>query len=120
VLELPWPDGHFDVVVDGNLLHCIVLDDRARVLAEARRVLRPGGALIVMCMAGDPPPSAQLTFDPETRCGIRDGVAGRHFATPEGLLAELTAAGFEIASQWLNPATNDTECDELVVAARVF
>lgn len=118
VLALPWPDGHFDAVVDGNLLHCIVLGDRARCLAEAWRVLAPGGALIVMCLAGDPPPSAVFAFDPVTRCQIRDGVAGRHFATQESLLAELTAAGFEIAAHWLNPATHAEECDEMVVAAR--
>jgi len=74
--------------------------------------------VIVMCMAGDPPPSTRFTFDPETRCHVKDGVAGRHFATPESLLSELTAAGFAIASHWINPATHDEECDEMVVAAR--
>lgn len=40
---LPFRDGAFDTVVCGLVL-CSV-DDPARALAEARRVLRPGGAL---------------------------------------------------------------------------
>ena len=31
---------------------------------------------------------------------------------------KLTAAGFEIMSQWLNPKTHAAECDEMVVVAR--
>ncbi len=41
--RLPFPDGSFDVVV-ATLVFCSV-DDPARALAEARRVLRPGGEL---------------------------------------------------------------------------
>jgi ubiquinone/menaquinone biosynthesis C-methylase UbiE len=39
--RLPYTDGSFDTVV-GSLLLCSV-DDQERVLAEIRRVLRPGG-----------------------------------------------------------------------------
>ena len=44
---LPWEDESFDFVLDGNAYHCIIGDDRAIVLAEAARVLRPGGFLLV-------------------------------------------------------------------------
>ena len=43
---LPWPDGHFDVVIFSNSLHH--MPDAARAIAEAMRVLTPGGVLYVM------------------------------------------------------------------------
>jgi ubiquinone/menaquinone biosynthesis C-methylase UbiE len=43
---LPFPDGEFDVVVS-TLVLCSV-DDQAGALAEARRVLKPGGTLLFM------------------------------------------------------------------------
>ena len=44
--ELPFEDGGFDVVVS-TLVLCGV-EDQARALGEARRVLRPGGRLLFM------------------------------------------------------------------------
>lgn len=40
--------GSFDVVFASNLLEHLTRDDSARLLAGARRVLRPGGRLILM------------------------------------------------------------------------
>lgn len=45
VQSLPFPDAHFDVVVVNTVL-CLVEDRRAAV-AEAMRVLRPGGRLVL-------------------------------------------------------------------------
>ncbi|MEM7509143.1 MAG: class I SAM-dependent methyltransferase [Pseudomonadota bacterium] len=43
--DIPFPDGHFDAVL---LMHMLYhTDDPAGVLAEARRVLRPGGKICV-------------------------------------------------------------------------
>lgn len=41
--ELPFPDASFDVVYLNSVIHWIA--DKARVLAEAYRVLKPGGKL---------------------------------------------------------------------------
>lgn len=48
VEALPWPTGHFDVVVScGSTLSFV--DDPARALREMGRVLRPGGRLLLDC-----------------------------------------------------------------------
>jgi len=44
--DLPWPDASFDRLFCINALHHF--RDRARFFAEARRVLRPGGALLTI------------------------------------------------------------------------
>lgn len=43
-----FPDGSFDVVFASNLLEHLQRDDTSRLLAESRRVLRPGGRLMLM------------------------------------------------------------------------
>jgi ubiquinone/menaquinone biosynthesis C-methylase UbiE len=42
---LEYPDGAFDRVFSSMMFHHIPRDDRSRVLAEVRRVLKPGGSL---------------------------------------------------------------------------
>jgi len=44
---LPFPDNHFDVVYSSNVLEHT--NDPAKVLAEAARVLKPGGTLQIVC-----------------------------------------------------------------------
>jgi len=44
-LELPFPDGHFDVAVCVRMLHHFA--DPGAVLAELGRVVRPGGVLVL-------------------------------------------------------------------------
>jgi ArsR family transcriptional regulator len=47
--QLPWPAASFDVVTVHQVLH--FADDPADALAEAARVLRPGGRLVVIDFA---------------------------------------------------------------------
>jgi ubiquinone/menaquinone biosynthesis C-methylase UbiE len=42
---LPYADGTFDRVFSSMMFHHIPRDDRPKVLAEVRRVLKPGGSL---------------------------------------------------------------------------
>lgn len=49
VLELPYPDGHFDVVSSGRCLMALLdWNLQKEALIEIRRVLRPGGRLVLM------------------------------------------------------------------------
>jgi arsenite methyltransferase len=47
LLELPFPDARFDAVWCGNVVQYFSDDDLPRVLAELRRVTRPGGLVAV-------------------------------------------------------------------------
>ena len=115
VRELPWPDESFDVVRDGHLLHCIIGEDRPKVLAEARRVLRPGGVFVVFTMCGDDGlPIDQ--WDPTTRLCMHQGVATRYIGLPEDLEEEVRGAGFEILRSQIFVDNDGT--DELVVVGR--
>lgn len=49
-LDLPFPDGSFDVVVNVESSHCY--PSVAAFLAEAHRVLRPGGSLVLADLRG--------------------------------------------------------------------
>src|SRR5262249_13840517 len=46
--QLPFVDGYFDVVTSVFLFHELPRAARRRVLAEAARVLRPGGLLVLL------------------------------------------------------------------------
>ncbi len=46
--ELPYPDASLDRVLSSMMLHHLDPADRARALAEAHRVLRPGGRFVLI------------------------------------------------------------------------
>jgi len=50
--DLPYPDGSMDRVLSAFMLHHLDPADLPRALAEVRRVLRPGGSLHVVDVAG--------------------------------------------------------------------
>ncbi len=88
--QLPFADGSFDLVYVSHVLHHA--DDHVAVLRELRRVLRPGGALLVIETFEDNPAVRVVR-----RLGIgwdRDPVPSRfRFAQ---LAADLRRAGFGI------------------------
>lgn len=109
-------DDTFDLVLDGQCLHCIIGVDRAGFLSSAFRVLRPGGILHLRTICGEPKsPGLQEGFDPTSRCQIRGGIAIRYVGLPEAIIQEVKAAGFTILMERILPTSGD---DLLIVDAR--
>ncbi|WP_406630071.1 class I SAM-dependent methyltransferase [Amycolatopsis sp. WGS_07] len=105
---LTWPDDSADVVLlMGPLYHLTESADRARALAEARRVLRPGGVLFAAAIsrylsAMETGTNGQLTerlspaVESVLETGCYDGHVGfvpAHFHTADELRGELETAG---------------------------
>ena len=87
---LPWRDGAFDRVVCINALHHFA--DRESFFAEARRILKPGGAL--MSIGKDPHAERDswwvYDYFPETV-----GIDLERFARVRILRGEIAKAGFD-------------------------
>src|SRR6185503_1925333 len=56
--QIPFPDGHFDIIVSNAAIHNVYkADERAAAVREIARVLKPGGA----CILADVRHEAQYT-----------------------------------------------------------
>jgi len=116
VSEIP---GEYDLVIDGHCLHCIIGDDRARMLANVHRALVPGGSFFVATMCGEITiPALRACFDPVTRCQVVDGIAYRFIGDADELLGELRGAGFEIVCSTIKRRKGDDDQDDLWAIAR--
>lgn len=96
VRAVPLEDGCADAVTIGYLLHLIDPEARARVLAEARRLLRPGGRLVVV-VHGSPTGRAGAPYRSGWRLLRRvapRGVAGHGPVLDAARLVE--AASFDV------------------------
>jgi SAM-dependent methyltransferase len=81
-------DGEiFDLVVDGNCLHCILGEDRVAFLSNVRRLLLCGGIFFV---------SSLCTGDGESVTIQRVGQSYRFVPSVERLLQELDRAQFAV------------------------
>ncbi len=92
---LPWQDASFDRVFCVNALHHF--GDRAQFFAEARRVLKPGGAL--MTIGKDPHTGRDEWWVYDYFEGTRAFDEAR-FAPVRILRGELTLAGFDWAESF--------------------
>ena len=86
IYDLALPEGSFDAVVIHQVLH--FLDDGARAIHEAARVLRPAGRLLV------------VDFAPHDLEFLRDEHAHRRLGfAPETVTHWMKAAGLDVLSQ---------------------
>jgi SAM-dependent methyltransferase len=93
-----YPSGFVDMVLDGNLVHCIIGEDRRRLFENVRRVLKPNGYFLVRSVLS--PVDENLTeryrFDAASHVLFHGDVAYRYVPTFEMLTRELSDAGFGI------------------------
>lgn len=116
--QLPFADSSFDAVVSSFVMQLV--PNRARALAEARRVLRPGGRIaFVTWLAGKDEGFApdDAFYDALDDCGIPDELEPEEarsgdLASVEAAAAQLRRAGFrdvDARGEWLihrfDPAT---------------
>ncbi len=97
--RLPLEDESFTLVVSNYAFHHV--DDAAKELAltEVRRVLAPGGRLVVCDMM------FSLSLDPRDRRVIWEKVSALARRGPAGLLRIAKNAGRVAAGRWEQPAT---------------
>ena len=118
VVNLPYTEGFFDLAIDADCSHCVIGEDRKAFFSGVIRVLKCGGYFILMSLCGDPIEEVmKRDFDPITRYIVRDGVAGRYYGLPEGILGEMGAVGFHII-RWEVKQDPTTNQEELSVVAR--
>ncbi len=85
--DIPLPDQHVDVIISNCVIN--LSGDKARVLTEAFRVLRPGGRLGISDMIADEGIDCAQLADAELRTGCVSGtITGPQYRDI------LTAAGF--------------------------
>jgi ubiquinone/menaquinone biosynthesis C-methylase UbiE len=110
---LPFPDGSFDGLFSWYSTIHTPDDELGTVLAEARRVLRPDGHVLVAFQVG--------TGTREVGQGYRrlghDVQLHRHDRTPDHVAGELLAAGFvEVARLVRAPAAGERTGQAVLVA----
>lgn len=100
--RLPLPDESVDVVLSNYCYHHLEDRDKELALAEARRVMRPGGRLVI----GDMMFRVRVT-DARDRAVMTSIVKSMLRRGPAGLLRVLKNAARYVTGRWEHPADVD-------------
>jgi SAM-dependent methyltransferase len=129
-------DSAFDLAVDGHCLHCITNPaDRTKFFRECRRILRPGGVLVVETMARpvsrestpgrlrgnvlyNPAPVPDVETYEGARCiGGRWCLPMRYLDRWQNILHAVEREGFEVVLLRLSAPSKESFSSTLSVAA---
>jgi ubiquinone/menaquinone biosynthesis C-methylase UbiE len=109
--EIPLPDASVDVVISNCVIN--LAGDKHRVLAEAARVLRPGGRLAISDVIADPDMDAATKADMAAHTGCIAGAL-----TEEEFRDALAAAGFSDVEIRATHRVHDQAVSAIVRARR--
>jgi ubiquinone/menaquinone biosynthesis C-methylase UbiE len=110
--RLPLDDESATLVVSNYAFHHLDDPGKELALAEARRILRPGGRLVICDMM------FSLSLEPRDRRLIVEKIVALLKRGPAGLVRILRNAGRVVAGRWERPAPPQTW--EEMLAARGF
>jgi ubiquinone/menaquinone biosynthesis C-methylase UbiE len=110
--RLPLDDESATLVVSNYAFHHLDDPGKELALAEARRILRPGGRLVICDMM------FSLSLEPRDRRLIVEKIVALLKRGPAGLVRILRNAGRVVAGRWARPAPPQTW--EEMLAARGF
>lgn len=96
-------DSMFELIIDGSCLHCLINDDRPLFFAEAKRLLKPDGRLVISSMCGSPRYSDDIrVYDPIRHHLLKEGQPWRTLKPLSALTDEIQDAGFNILATKIN------------------
>jgi ubiquinone/menaquinone biosynthesis C-methylase UbiE len=113
--DMPFADGHFDMVFAYILFHELPIAVIPQVLAEARRVLRVGGTFVIFefpSASQNLPPATRFMIDYDSRDNCEPYSPDFVHADFRGMIA---AAGFDVAD---GPASQNGFLQSIVATAR--
>ncbi len=92
--EIPYPNASFDLLINGYMFDLMPVDVMPNILGEFRRVLKPGGRLVLMNMTeGERPGSQVYQWLYQRSPALMGGCRGVKLA---GLLPQ---AGFQVVTR---------------------
>jgi arsenite methyltransferase len=109
--DIPLPDGSVDVVISNCVINLAA--DKRRVLAEAARVLRPGGRFAVSDIVADPDMDAATRADMQLWTGCIAGAL-----TEDEFRAALAEAGLEEVEIRATHRVHDSAASAIVRARK--
>jgi len=105
-------DSMFELIIDGSCLHCLIDDDRPLFFAEVRRLLKPGGRVVISSMCGTPSNNADISaYDPVRYHLLKEGQPWRTLKPLSALTDEIQEAQFNVLAikvnnnEWWNHTT---------------
>ncbi|HXK49699.1 MAG TPA: class I SAM-dependent methyltransferase [Clostridiales bacterium] len=115
VLDTGFKSDSFDIIIDSYCLHCIIGEDRKKMLSEVKRLLKCGGLFAGITMSNTIPEDIKQFFN-EKREMVKNGIAGRYIGRADDILNEFSQAGFEIIENTVDVIVN--EADDLKYICR--
>jgi SAM-dependent methyltransferase len=111
--SIPLPDGCADAVISNCVIN--LSPEKLRVLAEIRRVLKPGGRLVIADIVSERPLPAKIRFNPRLR---GECIAGALTESKLALMLEkLGLTGVEVLSRTPWRTVDGVNFDSVTVRA---